>query len=322
MIHEKAITLKQLRALAAIVRAGNLTAAAAELHVTTPAVSTQLRLLEDNLGVGLLTRGPDGRVEVTAPGAEVLQAVAKIENTLDGCYKRVGALKEGKAGHVVLGVVSTAKYFAPFMVKQASDALPGLEIDLRIGNREAIIDGLRADEYDIAIMGRPPREPLVEATVLGDHPHIVIAAPDHPLVGLGDVPADRLLEETFLCREIGSGTRILMERYLDRIGDGRPYAKYELGTNETIKQAVIAGLGIALISAHTVIAELESCRLATIAARRLPIIRQWFLVHPHGQPLSPAAERLRDFLVGHKGDFLPDFQFDQHVNGQDGGQSF
>ena len=305
MIHEKAITLKQLRALAAIVRGGNLSAAADLLNVTGPAVSTQLKLLEANFDASLLRRGPDGRVRLNAEGETVLATIDQIENTLELCFKRVNALRSGKMGHVALGVVSTGKYIAPGLVAQMRKAWPEIEIALEIGNREEIIDALRSCRIDLAVMGRPPREPVVEAEILGPHPHILIAPPDHPLVTACDITPDALLGETFLCREPGSGTRILTERYLDRIGEGLTWDRIDLASNETIKQAVIAGLGIALISAHTVIAELETGRLATIPMEGLPIIRQWFLVHRAGEALTPASRQLHDQILDFGGSFLP-----------------
>ncbi len=305
MIHEKSVTLKQLRALAAIVETGTFTAAADALAVTTPAVSTQLRTLEANLGTEVLKRGPDGHIEITPTGAAVLSAVTDIETSLSHCFKRVEALKAGKEGFVSMGVVSTGKYYAPTLYMLVRDALPGIDIDLVIGNRQDVIDAIRDKAVDIAIMGRPPRNPVVEAQVIGDHPHVLIAPPGHHLLAKKNVTPEDILQETFLCRELGSGTRILMERFLDRIGDGMPYTKLELGTNETIKQAVIAGLGIALISHHTVFAEIEMGRLIPIKMPGLPIVRQWFVVHHADRILTPAAERCRDFIVSLNGEFLP-----------------
>lgn len=318
MIHEKSITLKQLRALAAIVRGGNLSAAAGLLNVTGPAVSTQLKLLEANFAAELMRRGPDGRIAVSAEGEAVLAAADQIEAALELCFRRVKALKAGKAGHVSLGVVSTGKYFAPGLVALARKALPEIEIGLTIGNRGEIIEALRSRRIDLAVMGRPPREPAVEADVLGDHPHILIAPPGHPLAAGGGVAPDAVLAETFLSREPGSGTRILMERYLDRIGGGRPYQMIELGSNETIKQAVIAGLGIALISAHTVVAELETGRLAAIPLDGLPIMRQWFLVRRSGESLSPVCGRFQEFVLGLNGAFLPHLPAQPASAGADG----
>lgn len=305
MVHAGAITLKQLRALVAVLREGTVSAAAAALHVTGPAVSVQLKQLEENLGIALVERGQSGRIGPTEAGREVLAAAAQIENALGRSIKTVEALKTGAAGHVVLGVVSTGKYFAPALVARAGAELPGISIELKVGNRETISAALQARAVDLAIMGRPPRQPDVDADPLGDHPHVMIAPPDHPLARAAGATPEALLRETFLLREPGSGTRILMERYLDALGEGRDYAAIELGTNETIKQAVMAGLGLAILSAHTVTAELQSGRLVTLDLAGLPVVRTWFMVRRADTVLSAAAERTRRFILECRGDYLP-----------------
>ncbi|QDL92787.1 LysR family transcriptional regulator [Paroceanicella profunda] len=301
MAHENAITLKQLRALAAIVEAGTLTAAAQTLSVTAPAVSTQLRTLEAHLDVRLLHRNEGGPALPTPEGREILLAVSEVESVLERCFARIAAIRAGKAGRVALGVVSTGKYFAPGIVAAARRALPDIEVGLIVGNRGEVIEALRRRAIDLAIMGRPPREPAVEAAVLGPHPHVLIAPPEHPLAGRCDITPEALLAETFLVREPGSGTRILAERILDRIGDGQPYDTVEMNSNETIKQAVIAGLGVAIISRHTVLHELDAGRLVTLAFAGLPIERQWFLIHRAGVALSHTAAALHRFILDQKG---------------------
>ena len=305
MSHFSAITLKQLRGLATIVTSGGATAAAESLGLTAPAVSTQLRALESNVGSPLMTRD-GGKLALTPEGRELLEAARRIELVLSDCERRLNALAAGHAGLVVLGVVSTAKYFAPRLVALARKELPGVEIVLKIGNREATIAALEDGEVDLAIMGRPPGAPRVDAVPLGPHPHVLIAPPQHALVGRRGVTSDDLLAETFLLRERGSGTRLLVERYLDQAGQGRDYASVEFGTNETIKQGVMAGLGVALISGHTVVAELESRRLALIKAPGLPILRQWFLVRPKALAATAAAGFVARFITERRSHYLPD----------------
>ena len=306
MIHENAITLKQLRALAAIVKAGTLTAAAEVLNVTTPAVSTQLRALEANFGVSLLHRGPDGKTVVTQSGAAVLAAVRQVENSLTACYSNINALKAGKTGHLLLGVVSTAKYFAPRIVVAAKTGLPDVEVSMFVGNRAEIIQALADKKINLAIMGRPPRNPPVEAEVLGDNPHILVAPKGHRFAGKRDILPEDLMDETFLSRERGSGTRILMQRFLDRIGEGREYKTMVIESNETIKQSAIAGLGLAFISSQAVSAELESGRLVKLEFEGLPIVRHWFLIRRAGGELPPVAKAFAEFLIGLEGQYLPD----------------
>jgi DNA-binding transcriptional LysR family regulator len=305
MQHGKGITLKQLRALAAIVETGSITAAAGILHVTPPAVSTQLKTLEEAISGRVLNRGPDGRISLTPVGEELLGTVQKIEGALEQSLERIRAIQSGRAGHVSVGVVSTGKYFAPGLVSDLKKRHPEIEIGLKVGNRDRIVDQLARGEIELAIMGRPPQVPKVEADELGEHPYVVIAPPTHRLAQAEVVTPEALLKETFLGREEGSGTRILMRRYLDRIGEGRPYRMVEMGTNETIKQAVMAGLGIALISAHTIGPELEAGRLGTVPAEGLPLIRHWYLVRLAEADLSPTAAAFRNFLLELDGSYLP-----------------
>lgn len=305
MAHCEAVTLRQLRALKAIADHGTISAAAAATHLSPAAVHAQLKALESNFGARLVERGPAGTSGLTAAGQTALEASQTIAQVIQRCADQVAALERGLSGIVVLGVVSTGKYFAPALVAQIQKTYPGIEVVLRIGNRDATNAALKAGAIDLAIMGRPPREPLVDADVLGPHPYIIVARPDHRLAGIQDVPPEELLKETFLTREEGSGTRILMTRFLDQIGNGQPYRRIEMGTNETIKQAVIAGLGIALISQHTVTAELESRRLVALRSKGLPILRQWFLIHPRAARLPPAAATIARHILSLDGSFLP-----------------
>lgn len=302
-----AITLKQLRALAAVHQYGSITAAAEVLALTAPAVSTQLKSLEENIGSTLLIRSTENKGALTQQGQHVLKTITQIESALENCVKTVESLNSGKSGVVSLGVVSTGKYFAPGLVAKAKELLPDIRLDLLIGNRSEIISALESHSIDLAIMGRPPRYPAVEPFALGDHPHVLIAAKDHPLTSARDISPSRLLSETFILREPGSGTRILMERFLDRIGEGRTYDRIEFNTNETIKQAVIAGLGIAMISAHTITDQLAEGRITTIDLPGLPIIRQWYLVHPAAIPMTPVVDKVWDFLIEQDGAFLPEY---------------
>jgi DNA-binding transcriptional LysR family regulator len=253
----------------------------------------------------VLHRGPDGKIALTPVGSELLEAVRKIENTLYLCFQRVTAMRTGMAGYVSVGVVSTGTYFAPSLVARMKRSHPDIEIGLKVGNRIEIIERLERGEIELAIMGRPPGGLEIEQDELGDHPYVVIAPPDHRLAGPGRVTPEALLAETFLCREEGSGSRILMTRYLDRVGEGRPYRMVEMGTNETIKQAVMAGLGVAVISAHTIVPELEAGRLVILNLVGMPIPRTWYLIRLGGAEISPAAAAFRKFLLDLKGDYLP-----------------
>lgn len=301
----EALSLKQLRAFREVADRGSLTAAADTLGLSVPAVHAQLRTLRDAMGSDLLARDAAGGWALTAEGAVLLVAARAVQTAIDVASGRIASMHAGLEGRVALGVVSTGKYFAPYLVARLRRDLPAIDIELKVGNRGETIAALAEGRLDLAIMGRPPREPVVEATTLGPHPHVIVAAPEHPLAAVARVEPSALWEETFLSREEGSGTRILMTRFLDRIGEGRLMRTIEMGTNETIKQAVMAGLGIALISEHTVMEELRQRRLVALPIEGMPIVRQWFLLHVAGQPLFPAARSLAEAIIAMNGAFLP-----------------
>lgn len=301
-----AVTLRQLRALAAVAETGSIAAAGERLGLTPPAVHAQIRNLETALSVPMLQRAPTGLGSAPTPEAELaLEAGRRIEVALGRCVEQIAAVKAGHSGRVTLGVVSTAKYFAPRLVATLKRQSPGVEVVLRESNRGGVVADLERQAVDLAIMGRPPRQPVVAASPIGPHPHGLIAPPDHPLAGLERVEIEQVLREPMIAREVGSGTRILMTRYLDAQAPGQAYDLVEMGSNETIKQAVMAGLGLAFISLHTATEELRSGRLAALRAPGLPLVRQWFLVHPADQPLSPAARALAERIEALGGAFLP-----------------
>ncbi|GKY86237.1 LysR family regulator CbbR [Sinisalibacter aestuarii] len=305
MLRPDAITLKQLRALSAVAQHGSITRAAEAIRLTPPAVHTQLKQLAANMGAEMLRRGPSGKMEITDEGALVLETIRRVEVELDACMRSVAELRDGRAGLVQLGVVSTGKYFAPRLVATLKQVFPEIKVELVVGNREQTVAALESRQVQLAIMGRPPRFPINHSEPVGPHPHVLIAPPDHWLAKRDRIDPEDLIDETFIAREEGSGTRILMTRFLDRIGEGRIYDMTTMSSNETIKQAVMAGLGIALISQHTVVEELHGGRLVTLDMPGLPIERAWYLLARADVPLSPAARRIRTHISGMKGSFLP-----------------
>jgi DNA-binding transcriptional LysR family regulator len=300
----RGVTLKQLRALSAVMRAGTVTGAAQALNLTPPAVSLQLRQLEQAAGMPLTERTSSG-LRVTDGGREVLATAARIEAALAECGEALQAISGVYAGHVSVGVISTAKYFAPRALAAFSRSHPTVEMRLQIGNRGEMLAALEDYTLDLAITGRPPEEFEVEKAVIGDHPHIIVGPPDHPMARRRHLKLADLADETFLLREQGSGTRLLMQRLFADAGLN-PNLGMEIGSNETIKQAVMAGLGIALISAHTVSAELEDGRLIAFDIDGLPLVRQWFVVRRRDKRLLPAAQAVWDFLARDGAKFLPD----------------
>jgi len=296
-------TLKQLRLLSAAARGGSFAAAAEACHVTPPAVTMQMQQLEASAGLPLFERGTRG-LALTAAGREVLAAAEKIEAVLADCAAGLAALKSLASGRVIVGVVSTAKYFAPQMLAAFARVHPTIEIELVIGNREDTIAAFKEGRFDVAVMGRPPEDVEVESALIGNHPQVIIAPPDHPLAGRHAIRPRDIADEKMLMREPGSGTRLLAERFLAKHGI-KPRISMEISSNETIKQAVMAGLGIAFISAHTIAAEIADHRLVVLDVAGLPELRQWFVVRPAAKRLMPAARVLRDFLVAEGRQFLP-----------------
>jgi len=297
------ITVKQLRLLSAAARGGSFAAAAEACNVTPPAVTMQMQQLEADVGLPLFER--DGRgMRLTAAGREVLAAAERIDAVIADCVAGLAGLKSLANGRVIVGVVSTAKYFAPQMLAAFARSHPGIDIELVVGNREDTIAAFRDGRFDVAVMGRPPEGIEVESTLIGDHPQVVIAPPDHPLARRRAIAPQKIVGETLLMREVGSGTRLLAERFLAR-HDIKPRIGMEIGSNETIKQAVIAGLGIAFISGHTIASEINDGRLVVLDVVGLPEIRHWFVVRPAAKRLMPAAGALRDFLVTEGRQFLP-----------------
>lgn len=314
----KGLTFKQLRALQAVAEHGTIAMAADMLSLSSPAVHNQLKLLEENVGIPLLDRDTTGQFQPTQEGRILIDAFEKAWGALSRAADDIEAVRRGAAGRVVLGVVSTGKYFAPGIVARLKDLHPEIEIRLIVGNRNEIIAGLEAERIDIAVMGRPPRQPDVTAEPLGPHPHVLIAKPDHPLVGAGKARKTDILAQHFLMREEGSGTRILAMRYLDRLGQGAVYDFTEMDSNETIKQSVIAGLGVALLSAHTLIDELGSGRLATIQAEGLPIMRYWFVLHRSQQRLTGAMQVVWNEIRGHAQEMIRSEEVAEAIAGRAG----
>lgn len=297
------LTLRQLRALAAVARHGSVTAAARQLHLTQPAVTLQIQNLQTQAGLPLIQRTSDGML-LTDAGRDVLALSERIEAAIRDCETSIEMMAGKTAGRISIGAVSTAKYFVPFMISGFSKLHPKVEITLSIGNRQEIGRALNGYDLDIAIMGRPPVDIDMNVHLIGDHPHVIIAPTSHPLARKSRLALADLVKETFLTREPGSGTRGLMEQLFETARVS-PIIGMAMSSNETIKQAVIAGLGIAFISAHTVATELDERRLATLDVVGLPVVRQWFVLARKDKVLLPPARAMLEFLSARGAQFLP-----------------
>lgn len=297
------LTLRQLRALTAVHRDRSVTAAAKKLHLTQPAVTLQVRNLQELAGLPLIQRTSDGML-LTDAGREVLALSERIEAAIADCATSLEMMAGKTAGRISIGAVSTSKYFVPFMISGFSKLYPNVEVSLFIGNRQEIGNALRGYDLDFAIMGRPPADIDMDVRLIGDHPHVIIAPTSHRLARKSRLALSDLADETFLLREPGSGTRGLMEQLFET-ARVRPNLGMAMSSNETIKQAVIAGLGIAFISAHTVATELDERRLVTLDVAGLPIVRQWFVLSRKDKVLLPPARAMLEFLAARGAQFLP-----------------
>jgi LysR family transcriptional regulator for metE and metH len=297
------VTLRQLRALASVATGGSVTAAANKLHLTQPAVTLQLRNLQKLTGLALLQRTSDGMI-LTPAGQELYTLYERLEAAIESCATSLDMIAGRTGGRISIGAVSTAKYFVPFAISAFSKLHPGIDISLTIVNRHDIRQALHGYALDFAIMGRPPPDIEMDVHLLGDHPHVVVAPTGHSLASATQLKAADLAQETFISREPGSGTRFLMEQFFENISL-QPQIGMEMSSNETIKQAVIAGLGIAFISAHTVATELKEGRMIMLDVAGLPVVRQWFVVRRKDKVLLPPAQEMLDFLVANGKQFLP-----------------
>lgn len=297
------LTIRQLRALAAVHSDRSVTAAAKRLHLTQPAVTLQIRNLQALAGLPLIQRTGDGML-LTDAGREVLALSERIEAAIADCETSLEMMAGKTAGRISIGAVSTAKYFVPFMISGFSKLHPNIEVTLSIGNRQEIGTALRGYDLDFAIMGRPPADIDMDVRLIGDHPHVIIAPTSHRLARKSNIALADLAGETFLMREPGSGTRGLMEQLFET-ARVRPKLGMAMSSNETIKQAVIAGLGIAFISAHTVATELDERRLVTLDVVGLPVVRQWFVLSRKDKILLPPARAMLEFLGARGAQFLP-----------------
>jgi len=289
-------TLRQLRVFAAAARHQSFVKAAEELHLTPPAVSMQIRDLEEQVGLPLFDRS--GRqVALTVTGEYLLVYVRKVLATLKDAEDAIARFRGLETGRVSIGMVSTAKYFVPRLLAQFRQEHPAVEVKLAVGgNREQLVALLRANEVDLAIMGRPPRELATRAEPFAVHPHSVVTAPDHPLMRIGHAPASLLANYEFIIRETGSGTRAAMEKFF---ADHRlqPRVAMEMTSNETIKQAVMAGMGVSFLSLHTIGLERRAGLLAVPDIEGLPVLKRWYVVNNLSKTLSPAAEAFRYFIL-------------------------
>ncbi len=286
--------LPQLAVFEASARLGSFTRAAEALHLAQPTVSTQIKKLSDTLGLPLFEQ-VGKRVHLTPAGEalrdgcrEIFGALARIDESLAG-------LRSVAGGRLRLAVSTTGKYFAPRLLAAFVARHPGLEVSLQIHNRQGLADRLARNEDDLYIFAHAPEEAEVVCQPILANPMVAFARADHPLARAGRVPFAAFAAEPFLMREPGSGTRLAALEAFDRHGLA-PRVRMELSTNEAVKQAILAGLGVSILSRYTLGLEGETPGLAVLEVEGLPIERTWQFVYPVGKQVTPAARAFMDFV--------------------------
>ena len=291
------VSLRQLRVFEAAAANLSFSKAAEILHLTQPGVSMHIKELEGHAGLPLFER-VGRKLFVTQAGLELLSHTREVLRSLKDAEEAFDGLRGLRRGRINLAVVSTAKYFAPRLLARFRDQHPALEIRLAVNNRDSVIEQLTNNQVDLAIMGRPPKGLATRAEAFAAHPLVFVCPFGHPLCGAGPVPVTALEGERFVVRESGSGTRAAMEMFFAerRLA---PHITMEMSSNETIKQAVMAGMGISFLSLHTVWLEVASNLMSLIEVIDSPVMRTWNVVSLQSKLLSPAADAFRRFILEH-----------------------
>lgn len=289
------LTLRQLEILDAVARCGSFSAASAELHLSQPAVSMQIKQLEGILGLPLFEH-MGKQIHLTEAGRDTLQAGRNIAHELANLEQTLAEKQGLKGGTLTVSAASTASVFAARMMALFRDLHPDVRISLNVVNRETLLRHLTENSIDLALMGKPPEGYDLAAQPFLENPLVVIAATSHPLANAKHIPLARLMEQPLIGRESGSGTRSTLENFLAE-HDYVYKAAMEMNKNEAIKQAVEAGLGLGVVSLHTVQAELASGQLCVLDVQGFPLKRQWYLVQRQGKRPSPAAQTFMELVL-------------------------
>ena len=290
----KNASLRQLQVFEAVARNLSFTRAAEELYLTQPTVSIQLKQLTEIVGQPLLEQ-IGKRVYLTDTGRELLKVCRDIFESLSHFEMLVSDMKGVKAGKLRLAVITTAKYFVPRLLGLFCQRYPGIDVSLKVTNRERVLQRMADNQDDLYVLGQPPEHMEVEFEPFLENPLVVLAARNHPLAAKKHLLPQHLEQEQFLMREPGSGTRLATEQFFGERGL-KLRVRMELGSNEAIKQAVAGGLGIAVLSAHTLALERSIDDLAILDVEGFPIRRHWYLAYPKDKQLSVVALAFLEFL--------------------------
>ncbi len=296
------LTLRQLQCFSAVARHLSYTKAAEELHLTQPAVSMQIRQLEQQAGMAV-TEQLGKQVHLTEAGEEIYRYAISILRQVDEMDDVLDKLKGLSGGHLNIAAISSASYFAPRLLGTFHQRFENVSVSINVTNQDAVVRQVLDNEVDMAIMGEPPEDQQIEAIAFMDNPLIVIAHPGHRLAGRKRIAVRELEKEVFLTREPGSGTRGAMHRFF-RQQKLELTTGMEMGSLSAIKQGVQAGLGLGLVPRGATEVELMLGRLVELRITGLPIKRHWYVVMHKGKRLSAAAEAFTKLLTEEAVDLL------------------
>ncbi|MER3492098.1 MAG: LysR family transcriptional regulator [Mastigocladus sp. ERB_26_2] len=286
-------TLHQLKVFEAAARHGSFTRAAEELFLTQPTVSMQIKQLTKSVGLPLFEQ-VGKRLYLTEAGRELYATCRQIFETIAQFEMKVADLKGLKQGQLRLAVITTAKYFIPRLLGPFCQLYPGIEISLQVTNHEGILERMTNNMDDLYIMSQVPEHLDVSYQQFLENPLVVLAPINHPLAKEKNIPIQRLADEPFIMREPGSGTRRAVQQLFDQHGVSVK-VKLELGSNEAIKHAIAGGLGISVLSRHTLLP--DSGDLTILDVEHFPIKRDWYMVYPSGKQLSIVARTYFEYLL-------------------------
>lgn len=293
----KNATLRQLSALHAVARLGSVSRAAQEIHLTQPAVSIQLKLLEESAGTPLIEREGRG-IRLTGAGQLMADYAARILDLWREAGDEMAAYRGVVSRRLRIGVVTTAEYLVPRMLVVFAREQPNVEVKLKVGNRDEIVRLLTTQEVDLVIMGRPPKDLKTVATPFARHTMAFVAAPSHPLMARKRLTLGDIAREDLLVRERGSGTRTTLEQLFREAGLNLRIGS-ELSSNEAIKQMCAAGFGLAFMSQHICRHEIESGELTLLPVAGNPIEREWYVIRLASRQLTRVAADFQGFLIEH-----------------------
>jgi DNA-binding transcriptional LysR family regulator len=291
----KNITFRQLQVFESIARNGGFTSAAEELFLTQPTVSMQIKKLTDTIGIPLFEQ-LGKRIYLTEAGEELLTAAKKITDAFDHFDMKIADMKGIKQGNLRLSSVTTAEYLAPRILGKFSQHYPGIKVFLEITNRERVLQRIEQNMDDLYIVGQPPDNLELNIIPFLQNPLVILAPANHPLAKKKNIPLETLSKERFVMREPGAGTGVALAKLKEKTGISFNISM-ELGSNEAIKQAVIGGLGLSVLSKFALKHELKTGELVILDVQSFPLKYSWYIVYPRGKQLSIVAQRFLDFLL-------------------------